>query len=292
MLVSACISITPKPASTPTASQVAFLIPTITATNTRVPTTAVIATATQPAIATVHIGNSVAGRLLQATRIGRGERTLVLVAALHGDEANTQALLNELSSHYQGQFPSDDFSLYVIPILNPDGRMLNERLNANGVDLNRNWDTANWQADTQGPHGRVIGGGGKAPFSEPETTAFAAFLQDLQAASPYSVTVIFYHAFFMPDGSLLPSFTLADGAISPEPTAVSLGQAYAITINAYYANKWEAYDVTGEALNWCGENDFICLEIELPSRADLSPNAIESHIAALDALMATLAASE
>lgn len=292
MLLTACGSITSTPTTTPTVSKVAALIPTITAATTRTPTAAVKPTATQPAIATFHIGNSAAGRLLQATRLGRGERTLVLVAALHGDEANTQALLNELTSHYQVNLPADDFSLYVIPILNPDGGMLNERLNANGVDLNRNWDTANWQADTQGPYGRVIGGGGTASFSEPETAALAAFLLDLQAASPYPVTIIFYHAFFMPDGSLLPSFTLADGAISPEPTAVALGQAYAITINAYYANKWEVYEVTGEALNWCGENDFICLEIELPSRADLSLNAIESHIAALDALMATLAASE
>ncbi|MCH7663822.1 MAG: DUF2817 domain-containing protein [Chloroflexi bacterium] len=225
---------------------------------------------------------------MDGTRIGRGERTLVLVAALHGDEPNTSALLHELVNHYEDNLPEDDFRLYVVPIVNPDGGMVNERLNANGVDLNRNWDSANWQADTQGPYGRVTGGGGTAPFSEPETAALAAFLLDLQAASPYPVTVIFYHAFFMPDGSLQPSFTLADDILIPGATAATLGQAYALRINSYYADTWEAYEVTGDALNWCGENGFICLDVELPSRADLSDQAIDNHIAALDALMATL----
>lgn len=130
--------------------------------------------------------------------------------------------------------------------------------------------------------------GGTEPFSEPETAALSSFLLNLQTSSPYPLTVIFYHAFFSPDGSLQPSFTLVDGALIPDLTAAGIGRVYAITVNSYYAETWEAYEVTGEALNWCGENEFICLEVELPSQYDLSNAELRAHIAALDALLRQL----
>ena len=47
------------------------------------------------------------------------------------------------------QFHSGLFNWYVIPLLNPDGLLQQkaQRQNANGVDLNRNFPTPNWDVD-------------------------------------------------------------------------------------------------------------------------------------------------
>lgn len=142
-------------------AQTTTAIPTATIepTRTLIPRT-IPPTPTIPTTESMHIGFSVSGRAIQVTRIGRGQRILVLVAALHGDEPNTTSLLNELILNFQDYPPPDGLSLYILPLVNPDGSLANERLNANGVDLNRNWETANWKPDTQGPYGRVEGGGG------------------------------------------------------------------------------------------------------------------------------------
>lgn len=57
------------------------------------------------------------------------------------------------------------FSFYAIPCANPHGYEASTRCNANGVDLNRNFD-AYW--DTYSRTGSCPGGKGSAPFSEPE----------------------------------------------------------------------------------------------------------------------------
>lgn len=234
------------------------------------------------------IGVSVFNQPIEVYRIGSGDRALILIAALHGDEGNTSTLLMDIHHHYESYFPIDSLSLYILPYANPDAIEANSRHNANGVDLNRNWETDNWDSDTVGPYGSIPGGGGRVPFSEPETKALSTWLLDLQANSSFPVIVIIYHAYFSPDGSLQPSFTLTEDAIVPNPTAAALGESYAIIINSYYATTWEAYEVTGDALNWCGENAFICLEIELPSRAELSPTAFLNHMTALDALILSI----
>ena len=66
--------------------------------------------------------------------------------------------------------------------------MAGTRENANGVDLNRNWDVG-WRPDSYGPSGLVPGGGGTRPFSEPETRALARYLVD----RPF-VAAIFLHS--------------------------------------------------------------------------------------------------
>lgn len=57
-----------------------------------------------------------------------------------------------------------------IPCLNPDGMAKNKRVNANGVDLNRNFPTKNWGQDTSlagdNPSDYY---GGVSPASEIET---------------------------------------------------------------------------------------------------------------------------
>ncbi|MDQ3629254.1 MAG: hypothetical protein M3419_10675 [Actinomycetota bacterium] len=60
--------------------------------------------------------------------------------------------------------------VWVIPTMNPDGYAADNRNNARGVDLNRNWPT-NWEQTSTS---------GSAPASEPETRAMRAFLKRVQ----------------------------------------------------------------------------------------------------------------
>lgn len=86
-----------------------------------------------------------------------------LIGAFHGDEPEAAELvLDFLEKHHAT--PNLKRTL-VIPVFNPDGLQNNTRTNANGVDLNRNWPTANWTD----PSSEDKYYGGPNPLSEPET---------------------------------------------------------------------------------------------------------------------------
>lgn len=91
----------------------------------------------------------------------------LIVGVVHGDEPQGEFLINEyLKTH-------SDFSknLLFIPCLNPDGMKLNTRTNSNGVDINRNFPTKNWEKSEltleNGEINRYFGG--FSPASEVET---------------------------------------------------------------------------------------------------------------------------
>jgi hypothetical protein len=62
----------------------------------------------------------------------------------------------------------DEFNIYINPVINPDGNIRDQRHNARGVDLNRNYPFE-WgvRASNYGP----------SPASEPETQANVAFMK-------------------------------------------------------------------------------------------------------------------
>jgi hypothetical protein len=150
-----------------------------------------------------EIGRSVEGRPIEAFRFGpapgeKAEVTLLLYGGIHGGyEWNTVVLTRRLISHFSsgGNTPPEGIRLYIIPVVNPDGlhavtggRPMREvdfstrpieqgRLNANGVDLNRNWDNrwepvAYWRS-------REVDAGDR-PFSEPETRALRDFVLETE----------------------------------------------------------------------------------------------------------------
>jgi hypothetical protein len=243
-----------------------------------VPTTPVSAQASA-GVTTFSVGTSVQGRSIDGLRIGSGPRSLVLVGAIHGNEGNSHVLVNDLAAYFssiQHLFPPD-LSLYIIPALNPDGLNSNSRYNANGVDLNRNWDTPNWQPDTSDASGRVAGGGGPHPFSEPETAAMAGWLLAMREQSS-QLRVIFYHSAYPPYGLVLggsvgapftPAYADVVGYGKPSPSRPG----------------WSAYPVTGVAPGWCGDNGIGCFEVELPSRANLNDAQMKRHATAVLSVM-------
>jgi protein MpaA len=78
------------------------------------------------------------------------ENCTILLAAIHGDEVPTIYVLFKLADYlkenpeaYRGR------CVVIAPLVNPDGFLANppQRVNSNGIDLNRNFPTKDWRRD-------------------------------------------------------------------------------------------------------------------------------------------------
>ncbi len=80
------------------------------------------------------------------TPIGR----VLLFGGIHGDEYSSVSIvfkwMSILDQHHSGLF-----HWHIVPLLNPDGLLQekSQRGNANGVDLNRNFPTSNWEEESE-----------------------------------------------------------------------------------------------------------------------------------------------
>jgi hypothetical protein len=88
------------------------------------------------------IGKSVLNHPIYGLKIGTGHKRILMWSQMHGNESTTTKalfdLLNTLLSTNSGlDYILGACTLYIIPILNPDGAMAYTRVNANKVDLNR-----------------------------------------------------------------------------------------------------------------------------------------------------------
>ncbi len=111
-------------------------------------------------------GKSVNGQEIQSFKNKlEAPRYIYLMAGVHGDEVEGVHCLKEIYSWLKELDSTQiDLPLVVIPIVNVDGVAAGTRINANGVDLNRNLPTASWESEyTEDKYNP-----GKAPLSEPE----------------------------------------------------------------------------------------------------------------------------
>lgn len=88
------------------------------------------------------IGKSVLGKPIYGLKMGTGKKRLLMWSQMHGNESTTTKALFDLLNTLLGDDPEVKailgcFTLYMIPILNPDGAEAYTRVNANEVDLNR-----------------------------------------------------------------------------------------------------------------------------------------------------------
>lgn len=97
--------------------------------------------------------------------------TILIIGVVHGDEPQGQFLIE----NYLKDCTKTKNRLLFIPCLNPDGFLNNMRQNANGVDLNRNFPTQNWQRVEEKEYF-----GGENPSSEIETKFVAEILEEFQ----------------------------------------------------------------------------------------------------------------
>lgn len=174
------------------------------------------------------IGKSVEGRPLLMLKMGKGKTHIFGLATIHAREyISTAMVMKDIEQmvlcHAKGtSFGSynvrdlfDDCTYYLVPMMNPDGVVISQngpgnrgeafrripidqasrahgysswKANANGVDLNRNYPEG-WKENRRSPAGPNSNEyKGPKPYSEPETNALVAALDNIKP-----VAVISYH---------------------------------------------------------------------------------------------------
>ncbi|MCB4797643.1 M14 family zinc carboxypeptidase [Neotamlana laminarinivorans] len=87
------------------------------------------------------IGKSVLNDNIYGLKLGKGNKRILMWSQMHGNESTTTKaifdLINTLKNETELNYILEACTLYIIPILNPDGAKAYTRVNANQVDLNR-----------------------------------------------------------------------------------------------------------------------------------------------------------
>jgi len=111
---------------------------------------------------------------------------VLVIGGIHGDEYSSVSIvfkwMNILNRHHSGLF-----HWKMVPVMNPDGllRKKSQRMNDRGVDLNRNFPTPNWRAEShkywihktkRNPRRYP----GPAPLSEPESQWLAGYIEEFK----------------------------------------------------------------------------------------------------------------
>ena len=105
------------------------------------------------------------------------EKTLLVIGMIHGDEPEGEYIAEKMM-----QLPHKKNRVLYIPCLNPDGKALKTRTNANGVDLNRNFPSCNWVLSDKNRYF-----GGEKPLSEIESI----FLEKtIKKYTPYAILTL------------------------------------------------------------------------------------------------------
>lgn len=281
---------TPLPALPETPLSLATTSPLLAA----VPTTAAAATVEAPTPTRIIgapsslVATSAGGRAITSFRLGDSATAVVVVGGMHGGyEWNSILLAEGLLAHYAEhpeQLPGG-VSLYIIPNANPDGLFavagtdgpfapadiaadsLPGRFNANGVDLNRNWD-CRWAATALWRDREVSGG--PFPFSEPETRGLRDYLLALDPA-----VVVFLHS--------QANAVFVAGCGAPHPPSYELASVYGQAAGYPVHETFDLYPITGDAGDWLTEQGIPSFSVELYSHESLD---WEQNLAGLGALLA------
>ncbi len=119
-------------------------------------------------------------QLPQRSPLGR----VLLIGGIHGDEYSSVSIVFKWMS-ILNKFHSGLFEWRIVPLLNPDGllRRRSQRMNSNGVDLNRNFPSPNWDVESRDYWVRRTSRNprrypGPGALSEPESRWLAHQIED------------------------------------------------------------------------------------------------------------------
>lgn len=109
---------------------------------------------------------------------------VLLLGGIHGDEYSSVSIVFKWMRTLE-QYHSGLFHWQIVPLLNPDGLLQrkSQRINANNVDLNRNFPMDDWK-NTALKHWKHFTGSnpryypGKGPLSEPESTWLVEYINE------------------------------------------------------------------------------------------------------------------
>lgn len=225
----------------------------------------------------IVIGESIEKRPQEVFRFGRGPTNKLIVAGIHGgSEWNTVELAGQLIAYlndHPERIPADT-SLFILKDINPDGTArahgVDGRVNANGVDLNRNWPynwKESWSRDGCWIWRPVTGG--SSGGSEPEVQNLIAFIDKIKP-----VAVISYHS---------AALGIFPGGRPDFPPSFSLAAAVAAVSNYPYPPLSTGCDYTGNLTDWAANTRGIpAIDIELTNHVDTD---FDQNLKVLQALL-------
>ncbi|MBC7836854.1 succinylglutamate desuccinylase/aspartoacylase family protein [Acetobacteraceae bacterium] len=236
------------------------------------------------------IGTSVQGRTIEAYTYGHGEKHLVFVGGMHGGYEWNSVLLAYQFIDYLAANPSvlpGDVTVSIIPSLNPDGLFMvvgkdgrftqadvsanvatleGGRFNANDVDLNRNFD-CKWKPESTWRSKNVSAG--SSTFSEPEARALRDFVLD-----NHPDAVVFWHS-----QAYAVYASECDAGILP--TTLDMMNAYSRASGYQAVEKFDAYEITGDAEGWLASLGIPAITVELKTHETIE---WEQNLAGIKAL--------
>jgi predicted deacylase len=222
------------------------------------------------------IGTSVQGREIEGYTYGTGATHLLFVGGMHGGyEWNSVLLAYTMIDEIETGLMTipDNITVTIIPVLNPDGlyevigtegyftlvdvpadiayETGSGRFNANGVDLNRNFD-CKWKPESTWRN-QVVSAG-TAAFSEPEARTLQELVENISPAS-----VVFWHS----QANTVYASECTEGVL---PKTIDLMNAYATAANYNSVESFDAYPVSGDAEGWLASIGIPAITVELETR--------------------------
>lgn len=116
-----------------------------------------------------QIGTSVQGRPIRCIEFGTLGETILILAAIHGDEPASRILAESLEEYLgRNRHLYVNRRILLIPVANPDGLAAGTRDNINKIDLNRNFPADNRQNNRRFGH---------RALTEPESRALYELIE-------------------------------------------------------------------------------------------------------------------
>lgn len=116
-------------------------------------------------------GRTSQGLPMPAYHFGKEGPQALILGGVHGDEPEGVYISLGLLRSFQKSFPYQ-LRLTLVPVLNIEGSLLCQRVNANKVDLNRNLPTKSWTSEIAEERYHP----GPSPGSEPENQALIKWI--------------------------------------------------------------------------------------------------------------------
>ena len=236
------------------------------------------------------IGKSVEGRDIEAYTYGNGDTHLIFVGGIHGGYEWNSVLLSYQFMDYLRENPTiipANLTVAVIPSANPDGlyKVIGKegrftisdiptkeqalgtgRFNANGVDLNRNFD-CKWKPESTWQN-KVVSAGSSA-FSEPEAAAIRDFVLKY---SPHAA--IFWHS----KANAVYASECTKGIL---PKTLDIMNVYAKASGYRAVKLFDEYEISGDAEGWLASINIPAITVELKTHETIE---WEQNLAGIKAL--------
>lgn len=237
-----------------------------------------------------RIGESVEKRPIDVVSFGDGPTHLLFIGGIHGGYEWNSVLLayqaiDYLTDHSE-EIPSN-LTVDIIPALNPDGlfavtkkegRFTHEdvqeggplgtgRVNAHGIDLNRNFG-CKWKPTSMW-RGKEMSAGSK-PFSEPEAQTLKNFVEKTRPDA-----VVFWHS----QANAVYASECENGIL---PRTRDIMNVYGDASGYAKVESFDAYPITGDAEGWLASINIPAITVELATHQTIE---WEKNKAGMDALI-------